>query len=304
MMKLNMLRRNVNIKMKIQTFNILAGNTSCNANCPFCISKMTPKNGINSDMPKINWVNFKKACLLAKVSLVNTVLITGKGEPLLYPEEITQFLEVLQKYNFPLIELQTNALVLGNDFESNIKRLKLWRELGLNTFVISIVHYRDERNREIYTPFGKYFDLVKLIENLHTIGFSVRLNCIMLKNYIDSIVEVKKMIKFCKRNKVEQLTLKPVEIIDNPENKSIAENTKNLLLPKKTEKDIQRNLEKNAVRLRTLDFGGVVYDFDGQNVCMTDCMAHKPFSEDLRQLIFFPDGHLRYDWRYAGAVLV
>jgi len=290
--------------MKIQTFNILAGNTNCNANCPFCISKMTPKNGMNCEKPGVNWNNFKKACQLAKINLVNTVLITGKGEPLLYPDEITEFLERLNKYHFPIIELQTNALILGRNFDNYYKKLKLWKENGLSTFVISVVHYKDERNKEIYTPNAQYFKLTGLIKNLHEFGFSVRLNCILVKNYIDSIEEVKKLIQFCAENKVEQLTLKPVEVPERVENKIVADNTRKMLLPKTNEKNIQKFLENNAVRLRTLDFGGVVYDYRGQNVCMTDCLNHKPYSEDLRQLIFFPDGHLRYDWRYAGAILI
>jgi len=290
--------------MKIQTFNILAGNTNCNANCPFCISKMTPKNGMNCERPGVNWKNFKKACQLAKINLVNTVLITGKGEPLLYPDEITDFLERLDKYNFPIIELQTNALVLGRNFDRYKENLKLWGERGLSTFVISIVHYKDEKNKEIYAPNAPYLKLTELIKNLHLAGFSVRLNCILVKNYIDSVEEVKKLIEFCTENKIEQLTLKPVEVPERVENKIIANNTKKLLISKNTEKKMQKFLEKNAVRLRTLDFGGVVYDYQGQNVCMTDCLTHKPYSADLRQLIFFQDGHLRYDWRYAGAILI
>ena len=79
--------------MKIQTFNIIAGNTNCNASCPFCIYKMTPKENMNSKLHETNWINFRKACQLAKDNHVSTVLITGKGEPLLYPNQITSFLD-------------------------------------------------------------------------------------------------------------------------------------------------------------------------------------------------------------------
>ena len=100
--------------MKIQTFTIVAGTAACNAKCPFCISKMTPKQGVSFKEPEVNWRNFAKACRLAQVNNVSTVLFTGKGEPTLYPEQITQYLKELQPYNFPLIELQTNALVFAN----------------------------------------------------------------------------------------------------------------------------------------------------------------------------------------------
>jgi hypothetical protein len=30
----------------------------------------------------------------------------------------------------------------------------------------------------------------------------------------------------------------------------------------------------------------------------------QPLSGDIRTLIFFPDGHLRYNWEYGGAILL
>jgi hypothetical protein len=36
---------------------------------------------------------------------------------------------------------------------------------------------------------------------------------------------------------------------------------------------------------------------------LTDCLTVAPAGEDIRQLIFFPDGHLRYDWQYQGSAL-
>ena len=54
-----------------------------------------------------------------------------------------------------------------------------------------------------------------------------------------------------------------------------------------------------------LPHGGVVYDFQGQNLCMTDCLTMSPSSEDgLRQIIFYPSGKLTYDWQYKGAILM
>jgi hypothetical protein len=46
-----------------------------------------------------------------------------------------------------------------------------------------------------------------------------------------------------------------------------------------------------------------VYDVDGQNVCLSNCLSNDPQTGDLRNLIFFPDGHVRWDWQYQGAIL-
>jgi hypothetical protein len=51
-----------------------------------------------------------------------------------------------------------------------------------------------------------------------------------------------------------------------------------------------------------LPHGADVYDFRGQNVCLNNCLT-PPNSEEIRQIIFFPDGHLRYDWVYEGAII-
>jgi hypothetical protein len=49
-----------------------------------------------------------------------------------------------------------------------------------------------------------------------------------------------------------------------------------------------------------------VFDYKGQNVCLSNCLTHEPYTDKsvMRNLIFFPDGHLRYDWEYQGAILL
>jgi len=290
--------------MKIQTFSIITGSAACNAYCPFCVSKMTPKQGINLKEPKINWRNFEKACRLAQLNNVSTVLFTGKGEPTLFPEQLTKFLEHMKKSEFPLIELQTNALVFENKFEEYKKHLKEWYELGLNTIAISITHYKKEKNKEIFTPNSEYIDLEDVIKKLHEIGYSIRLGCIMMKKFIDNIEEIKKLAEFSKKNKVEQLTIRSIKAPEKSEDKKAYEWTKKHVLDKEQLEKIQRFIEKNGKKLMTFSYGAVVYDLNGQNVCTSDCLTIKPETDELRQLIFFPDGHLRYDWQYEGAILL
>ena len=82
--------------MKIQTFSIVAGSEACNARCPFCISKMTVAHGIDLKEPEVNWRNLRKACLLAQACGVTTAMITGKGEPTLFPNQITRYLHEMR----------------------------------------------------------------------------------------------------------------------------------------------------------------------------------------------------------------
>lgn len=288
--------------MKIQTFTIVSGSAACNASCPYCVSKMTGKE-LSLEEPKVNWRNFGKACRLAQVNNVSTVLFTGKGEPTLFPEQITKFLEHMKNFSFPLIELQTNALAFGRDFKKYEKHLKTWYNLGLSTIAISMVHYKKEINKEIFTPNSRYIDLEDVIKKLHNFGYSIRLSCIMFKGGIDSIEEAKKLTEFCKKNKVEQLTIRSVRIPERCEDKKSYEWTIKHLPKQEEINKIYKFIEENGKKLMTYSYGAVVYDFNGQNICISDCLTIKPETDELRQLIFFPDGHLRYDWQYKGAIL-
>ena len=63
-------------------------------------------------------------------------------------------------------------------------------------------------------------------------------------------------------------------------------------------------VKTTGIPLMSLVHGGMVYDIGGQNICMANCLTIDPNEEELRQLIFFPDGHLRYDWQHKGAILL
>jgi hypothetical protein len=54
----------------------------------------------------------------------------------------------------------------------------------------------------------------------------------------------------------------------------------------------------------TLPWGAEVYDVGGQNICLANCLTLDPSSDEVRQLIVYPDGSHRFDWRYKGAILM
>jgi len=288
--------------MKIQTFSILAGTATCNAKCPYCISKMTGIKEFGFKEPEINWRNFERACKLAQVNNVSTVLITGKGESTLYPKQITKFLEKMKKYDFPLIELQTNGIVLiKKEYEQHLKQ---WYNRGLTTIAISIVHYKQEKNEKIFAPKEAYPQLTELIKKLHKFGYSIRLSCILMKDYIDSIEEVKNLADFAKKNNVEQLTIRKIGVVSDSEDKEVANWCRDHVIPEEKINEIKEYLDNNAKTLMTLPHGAVVYELNKQNLCLTDCAMIHPKNDEIRTLIFFPDGHLRYNWEYGGAILL
>jgi molybdenum cofactor biosynthesis enzyme MoaA len=230
------------------------------------------------------------------------VLITGKGEPTLYPNQITNFLKHLKKFDFPLIELQTNGILLGKT--SYNKYLKNWFNLGLTLIAISIVHYKNEKNKEIFQPKEDYMNLENLIAKLHKIGFSVRLSCTLVKNYIDNAPELKKLVEWAKDQKIEQLTIRKLAFPKKSQDPKIRNWTTRNVLDKKHLTNMRKYIEKNGNKIMTLPDGAQIYDVSGQNLCLTDALTLEPKTDNLRQIIFFPEGHLRYDWQFEGAVLI
>jgi len=291
--------------MKIKTYSIIAGSEACNARCPYCVSGMTPNYDLGTKLPEVNWRNFDKGSQYAKDNGVSTVLITGKGEPTIFPEQITEYLRHLQPYNFPFIEIQTNGLFFEEKREEYQKHLKEWYDLGMTTIAVSIAHYDSEKNREIFQPHKEQgMNLDDLVENLHNHGFSVRLSATMLKGYIDSIEEVKGLIDYAREHNVEQLTIRPVEKPKKSRNSCITDYVTEHKLESEQVEEIKEYLDTNGTELMRLQHGAIIYDVEDQNICLANCLTTDSKSDELRQLIFFPDGHLRYDWQYQGAVLL
>lgn len=291
--------------MRIQTYSIVVGTTACDGCCPYCVSKMTPNQGIGLKPSGINWRNFDKACKFARDSMVSTVLLTGKGEPILFPEQVSEYLRRLQRYDFPFIELQTNGMRLFQEKEKYEPYLKNWYELGLNTIAVSVVHYDNQKNQRIFQPRGPYMDLAGLVSYLHSLKFSVRLSCVMFKGGIDSVEELKALIDFSQRHQVEQLSIRPVNAPQESENSEVVRwVTEHRLDESGHLPPIRGFLTHRGKKIMGLVHGAAVYDVNGQNVCLTNALTTSSSDEEVRQLIFFPDGHLRYDWQYPGAILL
>jgi molybdenum cofactor biosynthesis enzyme MoaA len=291
--------------MKIQTLSVVVGGNKCNAKCPYCVSKMTGKSECSDKVEDINFRNFRKSIQFACESGVSTTLLTGKGEPLLYPAHITAYLDAMF-HHFPLVELQTNGILLPE--MKNKKYLETWYDLGLSTISLSCVHWQDDRNKEIFSE--EYVSLEKNVKMLHDIGFSVRVACVMINNYIDTIGMVQAFVKKCKEWGVEQFTVRPATVAEN-NNSTVARWTK-----ENTVKDLEYNKivkffewwakdpSSDVHLLLELAHGAKVYDYIGQNISINTCLTESPDPEDIRQLIFFPDGHLKFSWVHEGAIIL
>jgi hypothetical protein len=124
----------------------------------------------------------------------------------------------------------------------------------------------------------------------------------LMKGYVDSPSKMGKMIEFAQRNKVEQLTFRNITPSETTENLAVTQWTKDHALPKENLRAITDYVEINGTLIQHLMHGMDVYDVDGQNVCLGNCLTldanHK---DEFRSLIFFPEGSLYWDWQYKGA---
>lgn len=282
---------------QVDTFSIVVGTESCNARCPFCVARMTSNEGVDKKPQPIHIRNFLKSCLYAERLGVHTVMLTSKGEPTLFPDLVEQYLELLDN-RFPIVELQTNATLLDRC------DLERWYDLGLTTIAISISHYDPEENRKIYLPHkDAYVDLAAITQKLHEVGYTVRFACVMSKGLIDSWVQVKELIDFTKQCGAEQLTIRPVNRPNTERDLEVLSWVDEHRLSDVPLHEIADRLEFEARRLLRFSYGATVYDYKGQNICLTNSLTVDHEKDQIRQIIYFPDGHLRYDWTYPGAII-
>ena len=300
--------------MKIETMSVVVAgmkdNTimACDADCPYCVAKMTGCNCPRVDLFRQDRV-IDIGLDMSFRNHVSTMLLTGKGEPCLHPERVSQILQRnwQHRYPMPFVELQTNGIQVyrnaDNWFDSYLRD---WYCKRLTTMCVSIVHYDSAKNAELVKPkSGPPVDLPQLIRFLHGCQFTVRLCCIMVKGYIDSLEGVLDLVEFAREHGVEQVTVRPVmaprECVDMDakrwvQTNSVEPNSWTVM------KKIQEALSTQAVTLLDIPEVGRVYDLNGQNLCVATCLT-PPKDDQIRQLIIMPDGTIRYDWQYRGAIL-
>jgi organic radical activating enzyme len=293
---------------RVFTFSIVVGTKACNANCPFCISKTT---GFSQLPPckDFDVQRLRKAARLAQMRNATTVLFTGKGEPFLYPKQILKYLTELQPYDFPIIEIQTNALNIADINDSQIQNRSLYDDLkwmkyyGLNTIAISVVDVDQKNNAKIYR--NPYPDLAETVSCIHNLGFSVRLCVMMQKGMVDCPEDIGRVVEFCKNNSVEQCTVRPIKKPDRADDTDkYVKYINEYGLTKDQISNINSYIRVCGKQILTIAHGAhsaQVFDIDGQNIAISDCLTVESNTDDIRTLIYYPSGEISYDWGYKGA---
>jgi molybdenum cofactor biosynthesis enzyme MoaA len=278
------------------TFTICAGTSACPNHCKICVSEMTGKQDF--DTTKVDWKVFEHATNIAINYKAENVLITGKGEPLLFPDQITRYLDVLNAYHqrFTRFELQTS----GDGLESC--HLTKWKALGLDVIAISAYYFSNKYNNEVFCNPNVRVSLEDKIKIVKDAGLKVRLSFVIMKNYIESPFHITNCLDFARDNGVFQTTFRELGKPERPRNTERANDiasfvNKHLLSPEQS-REIKYYFDRNGHACDTLPFGGTIYEINGQNACLTTCLNQSKDNDELRNLIFFPPGMLSTSWEY------
>ena len=149
----------------------------CNAKCEFCV------NGCNKDCGKLNLEELET--ILDQVSdRVTRFSVTG-GEPLINTTDVENLLKLLEKYNKSII-LNTNGSFL-------LKNIDMINKYKITSVQLSRHHYEDSKNEEVFKI--KTIPFSELISLKSKLKCDLRINCLLIKGYIDSKDEIIKFLE-------------------------------------------------------------------------------------------------------------
>ena len=279
------------------SINLFGG---CNARCPFCIASATWKTGIRSNKALLDSV--PRALYYAKYHGVDTVLITGSGEPTLQRTAVLKILQQCNVEKIPITELQTNGEILAKD-SSYLDDLK---KNGLNTIAISIASIDEKKSAQLMAIDYDYTTLAKrAFDSGFVCRISLNMTAIDRNALLGSLPET---VDSMRSRGVHQLTLRELGIpaVTQPtkEAKEKIEWIRDNALPRDDVRTIIKQIEDGGVLLRRLSYGAAVYDYRGLSVCVASCLTEKSDPNEIRSLILMPDGHVYHSWNYRGSILL
>lgn len=274
--------------MKAQNLAISIPKTKdCDKNCPYCVSRMT---GFLEPNLTLFFRNIQKAKTLAKHSQITSVLITGKGEPIL---EWDLMISVLDEFSEFPVELQTN----GIELRTHPEKIVTLSTHGLNVLAISI-----DNPEEIL----KY---TNVIEQAQATGMLVRYTINMTNKF--KYHDFYSIFTMCKNAGIDQLSLReitiPTDAIDTEESKKAQEWIgKNVSygFVNNIYTSMKEILEKDGRYLMSLPYGANLYDLEGISVTWFNyCVQDSNEGDDIRSLIYQENGHMFFAWNSKASRL-
>lgn len=157
----------------------------CNAKCKFC-SNENNKNFGKLDLDELKSIIDKVYKKISRFS------ISG-GETLINTENLEELLRLLKNYE-RRITINTNGILLKENIE-------MLNKYPIESIQLSRHHYDDEKNNEV---FGVKTIAYNEIKELKT-NADLRINCLLIKDYIDSKEEVINFLESISKTQINQV---------------------------------------------------------------------------------------------------
>ncbi len=157
----------------------------CNAKCKFCANECH-KNYQEFDSNELENILKQIYTKISRVSL-------SGGEPLLDLDNLEKALKIIPQFG-PRITLNTNGTYLE-------KALPMLNKYPIENIILSRHHYLDKVNNEI---FGTNVLALEELSKLNSKA-EVRINCLLIKDYIDSSEEIIKFIESLKDTNINNI---------------------------------------------------------------------------------------------------
>jgi len=299
--------------MKTQSLSVVVPTKGCINNCPFCISKMHSND--YSENKFRNFAGIEKRLQYAKNNNINTLVLTGTGEPLQNKEFISDlYCSIYQiNYNntFPNMEIQTTGVFLSeyeefysedgnnNNLRKEYTNLNFLQGINVNTISLSVCDIFDSNNNWniMKTPKKLRTNLDDLCKLIKDYGFNLRLSINLLNVYNEFIPE--EIFERCKELSADQVTFRELYSYDSgKESKWVLDNSCSYEAKQEIKKYIQE-----FDPLYMLPFGATVYSVNEMSVVLdSDCMS-KNSIDSFKYLIIREDGKLYCRWDDKGSLI-
>jgi len=292
--------------MKINTLSIVVPTSGCVNKCKFCVSKTHENNYCNLSKEKFTErYNFyikgiESRLKYAVLHKVDTIILTGTGEPLQNREFLILINDIITKLGnpFPRIELQTSGVLLNDE------NLKLLKQINVNTISLSISNLFDNnKNMETIGVIDKLkFNLEELCNRIYSYDFNIRLSLNMVNDYID--ISPERFFIKAKELNAAFITFRKLYFSDNGTKEDIW--VKENKLSDDVLNDIMSYIKEKGSPLYKLPFGYVAYAVDEISTLFDDnCMDSIETDADdvLKYLILREDGKLYCKWDDKGSLI-
>jgi len=281
--------------MKAQVLNISVPYNGCDKHCPYCVSNMT---GIPQKEPfalAIMLLKWRKVVKFAEKAGVESILLSGKGEPLLNKDAVFTILNWFK--DFPC-ELQTN----GRFLNSNQDVVTKLRQEGLDIVAISV---------DTLAEIKSYTELIRNI-NANNMITRVCLNVssILTKeiNYLqkNTIEYWEYLAEHLNKVGVRQLLVRNITIPKNTVSTPLSDQTKEWVTNNTSTNlfnSLYTAMRCKGRQIRKTIYNIPIFDYNGVSVLFSDYCIEENNEDIMRSLVFHEDGHVYTLWNSKASIL-